>query len=457
MLLRIKLATLLAVTATLASCPPSMAQPGHAQPSSRSEQVSFSREGLSFPTLVTSPGTPGRHPAVVLISGSGASDANNMLPEAQAFARAGIVALTYRKRTEGYSKFHRDYTQLADDALAGLALLRNRPDVDPARIGVFGFSEGGWVAPLAATRSAEVRFLITVGANGLTPAQQETWAIANRARRHGLQGSLNHFLRTAMRQVTEGGVFPEPFYDPVPTLAKVTVPVLAVWGGYDVLTPPGESLEVYRDTFARTGHRHHTLKTFPDGQHRVLGTDDRGFTKRADYQPGYLDLLGDWVNNTAFSTAASTVDAPAKQEARTLPREPLSWWETGWLQLAALAVMLLGFLGFGIGALRRTRSVRPARWLAGLGGVALLGALGYFGFLFSSNASVVGGPIILGRPLPYLVLQLLWLATVAAGVRTALAWRRERAQVTARVRLPLLLAGTAVLVPFGLYWGLLLP
>ncbi|MGO1053506.1 dienelactone hydrolase family protein [Crossiella sp. CA198] len=453
MLLRIKLATLLATVATLAS-----ALPGHAQPAAKAEQTSFTRDGLSFPAIVTSPGTPGRHPAVVLISGSGATEADNMLPEAQAFARAGIVALTYRKRTEGYSKVHRDYTQLADDALAGMTqLLKNRPDVDPARIGLLGFSEGGWVAPLAATRSDAVKFLITVGANGLTPARQETWAVANRVRWHGIQGSMGHLLHTAMRQVTEGGVFPEPFYDPVPTLAKVTVPVLAVWGGYDVLTPPGESLEVYRDTFARTGHRHHTLKTYPDGQHRILGTDDRGFTKRADYQPGYLNLLGEWVNTVAFGPPVSTVDAAAKQDARTLPREPLGWWEAGWLQLAVLALLLIAFLGYGIGALRRTRSVRPARWLAGLGSAAVLGALGYLGFLFTSNAFHVGGPIILGRPLPWLAVQLLWVATVVAGVLTALAWRREKANVTARFRLPLLLAGTAVLVPFGLYWGLLLP
>lgn len=455
MLLRIKLGTLLAAAATLACLLPAL--PAAAQPAPRTEDTSFQRDGLSFPAKISTPGTPGRHPAVVLISGSGETGAESMLPEAEAFAKAGIVALTYRKRTVGYSKFHRDYGQLAEDALAGLALLKQRPEVDPARIGVFGFSEGGWVAPLAASRSAEVKFLITVGANGLTPAVQETWAVANRVRYRGVAGSLGGFLRTAMRQVTEGGVFPEPFHDPAPALAKVTVPVLAVWGGLDVLTPPGESLEVYRDTFARTGHRHHTLKVFPEGQHRVLGTDDGGFTKRADYIPGYLELLGTWVNTVAFGPAVSTVDAPAPQAARTLPREPLAWWEAGWIQLAVLALLLVSFLGYGVGAWRRGRSVRPARWLAGLGAAALLGTLGYFVFLFSSNAFHVGGPMILGRPLPWLLIQLLWLATLVAAVCTALAWRREAGAVTARIRLPLLLAGAVAAVPYGLYWGFLLP
>ncbi|WP_086786776.1 alpha/beta hydrolase family protein, partial [Crossiella equi] len=398
--------------------------------------------GLTFPARLHLPGSPGRHPAVVLVSGSGETDEHNLAPEAQAFARAGIVALTYRKRTEGYSKVRRDYRQLAQDALAGLALLRGRPEVDPGRLGVWGFSEGGWVAPLAASLSPDVRFLITVGANGLTPARQETWAVANRVRHHGIRGSMGGFLRTAMRQVTEGGVFPEPFHDPVPALASIRVPVLAVWGGLDVLTPPGESLEVYRDTFARTGHTHHTLKVYPQGQHRILGSDDGGFTKRADYQPGYLDYLGHWVNTVAAGAAVSTVDEPAPQSARSLPREPLAWWERGWLQVGVL-VLLLGT--FTTGLFRA--STRPARWLSGLALATLLGAVGYFGFLLTSNAMNVGGPVLLGRPLPWLVLQLLAVATAVAGAWTALGVRRA----------PVLTGAAAVFVPFALYWGLLLP
>ena len=84
---------------------------------------------------------------------------------------------------------------LADDALAGLRLLRTRADVDPARLGMWALSEGAFVAPLAASRSTEVKFLITVGAVGMTPAVQTAWAYGERLRHAGVSGSLVHTMR----------------------------------------------------------------------------------------------------------------------------------------------------------------------------------------------------------------------------------------------------------------------
>ena len=105
---------------------------------------------VSLPAKIMAPvGFSGPRPAVVLIQGAGPRDVDAYLPEAEAFARAGIVALIYQKRTAGYTPVSRSYADLAADALAGVQLLRSRPDVDPSRIGLWGYSEGGWVAPLA--------------------------------------------------------------------------------------------------------------------------------------------------------------------------------------------------------------------------------------------------------------------------------------------------------------------
>ncbi|HEX4702424.1 MAG TPA: alpha/beta hydrolase, partial [Pseudonocardiaceae bacterium] len=128
--------------------------------------------GVVLQGSVVGPAAAGHHPAMVMLSGAGSGGRTELLPEAEAFARHGIVTLVYDKRTVGYSFFHRDYSVLADDALAGLRLLRTRADVDPARVGLWALSEGAFVAPLAADRSTDVKFLITVGAVGVTPAEQ---------------------------------------------------------------------------------------------------------------------------------------------------------------------------------------------------------------------------------------------------------------------------------------------
>ena len=85
----------------------------------------------------------------------------------EAFARHGIVTLIYDKRRVGYSLLRRDFVLLAADAVAAVALLLTRGDVDPSRLGLWAQSEGAYVAPLACRRSSAVKFVITVGAVGV--------------------------------------------------------------------------------------------------------------------------------------------------------------------------------------------------------------------------------------------------------------------------------------------------
>ena len=69
------------------------------------------------------------------------------------------------------------------------------------------------------------------------------------------------------------------------------------------------------------------------------------------------------------------------------------------------------------------------------------------------------GPVLAGRPLPWLALQGLAVAAVTAALATAMAWSRAAANLPRgeRVRLGLLLSARAMFVPWAFYWGLLLP
>src|SRR5262249_38161797 len=93
------------------------------------------------------------------------------------FLRAqGIAVLGYDKRGVGESTG--DWRQaslqdLADDAIAAVRFLKARRDIDANRIGVFGGSQGGWIAPLAATRSADIKFVISICGPAVSPSEQE--------------------------------------------------------------------------------------------------------------------------------------------------------------------------------------------------------------------------------------------------------------------------------------------
>ena len=137
------------------------------------------------------------------------------------------------------------------------------------------------------------------------------------------------------------------------------------------------------------------------------------------------------------------------------------------MQLVVFALFAVAFAGYPLVALvRRVRGrahLAPGSWTARLlavsGTVAALGLFVYVPYLLIGNAKdAVPGPVVAGRPLPWLLLQALALTAVVASVATAEAWRKtsNSASRGERLRLGLLLAGGVVFVPWAFYWGLLM-
>ena len=100
---------------------------------------------------------------------------------AERFARAGIAALIYDKRGVGQSTGDwqkAGFEDLATDALAGIHFLQTLPEINRDKIGIFGHSQGGMLAPLVAARTP-LAFVIGSAAGGIDPAQIEEYSIAN--------------------------------------------------------------------------------------------------------------------------------------------------------------------------------------------------------------------------------------------------------------------------------------
>ncbi|GAA4561753.1 alpha/beta hydrolase family protein [Planotetraspora kaengkrachanensis] len=442
-------------------------------PDLRSVEVTFSGGGgLTFHGSVLSPGDakPGR-PGVVLIHGAGTgTPRTKLMVEAVEFARRGMSVLIYDKRSVDYSLFRRSYSLLADDALGAVAALRSQPGVDPAKVGIWGLSEGGWVAPIAAARSADVAFVVLVGANGLPPLRQQTWAVAAGLRKAGVSGSLvDRTELNLYRAIADGGMFPEPYYDPEPTIAAVKQPVLAIWGTHDLLTPPVESPPIFARALEGGGNENYTFRFFPDADHAAHWTPDGGVTRLPELAPGYADQVGTWVDavTSGRPPATGTAGPAPVQDSLTVPVSPPAWWESAPVQLGALLLFVVAFTAYPLVALvRRIRGgsrepvTRAARLVSATGIAVVLGSFAYLLFLVMTGGKLaVTGPVLAGRPVIWLVLQALAVVSAAATVRTAVAWRRARGSTSRgeRVRLGLLLAGGLAFIPWAVYWGLLLP
>lgn len=241
------------------------------------QDVEFRSDTLRLAGTLYLPQRAAAAPAVVLIHGSGETDRTSLRYYAEMFAQNGIVALVYDKRGVGASQGAKlawrnfSLTDLAADAAAGARFLRTRREVDSARVGFFGVSQGGWVAPLAAELLGDARFVITVSASLTTVAEDNVFERAARLRREGFSTAdveasrAMHEKDIALSRTGAGFIDferaweanesalwfrrvyldPSPVaadhryrlwyrtvmdFDPVPVWRKITAPVLLIFG-----------------------------------------------------------------------------------------------------------------------------------------------------------------------------------------------------------------------------------
>ncbi len=119
-------------------------------------------DGVLLYARLTLPAGDGPHPAVILAHGSGDDAATRTYRTADLYPLFGIASLVYDKRGTGASggTFTMDFELLANDLVAAADWLTAQPVIDETRIGVSGYSQGGWIGPLAASKSQRFAFVI---------------------------------------------------------------------------------------------------------------------------------------------------------------------------------------------------------------------------------------------------------------------------------------------------------
>jgi hypothetical protein len=275
--------------------------------------------GVVLHGLVVAPTPNGkRRPTLVMLEGAGNRGRQELQPAAKAFARRGVMTLIYVKRTVGYNLLRRDYGLLADDAVAAIALLASRGDVDRSRLGLWAQSEGAYVAPLACRRSSAVKFVITVGAVGVSPAVQTAWGYDQFLRHAGVATALPHTLEiTALRTMISPGLFPEANFDPVPAWQRVRQPVLSEWGEFDQVALPRESSTAIEGALRRGSNTRYTMRFIGGVRHNLNLTVNGGFDRISLLPADYGAYERHWIDDMA-RTEPSRLGTPPTTE--TPPR-----------------------------------------------------------------------------------------------------------------------------------------
>lgn len=310
------------------------------------ETVHFASGDITLAGTLVFPEGSQPHPAVVLVHSSGPQKRD--LFTARWFAAEGIAALAYDKRGVGESggDFRKvPFMELCDDGLGAIKYLKSRKEIDAKRIGVWGLSQGGWLGPLAASRSTDVTFVIAVSGPGVSPGEQMIVYYANELREQGVdEGDVREastvrrdiwsymssgrgydktkaeldgartkrwFSQARVQQDDSFGSLPTPaelskplgrsaiwfkqeaVYDPVPALRALRVPALFLFGDHDQLIPVDESVAVIQRVLVEDKHSDFKILVFPNVDHemRLVTSEARG-----KIDPEYLKAMRDWLS-----------------------------------------------------------------------------------------------------------------------------------------------------------------
>lgn len=319
------------------------------------EEVVFSNKGVTLAGTLTLPGKSGRHPAVVLLHGSGPLNRDQEIFGMKPFwiiadhlTRRGIAVLRYDSRgVGGSSGVAYQYTLLdvADDALAAIRYLRTRDEINPAQIGLCGQSQGAVVAPLAASRSEHVAFIICLAGIGLPgeeahiaqmisiaradgASERETEGIAENLkqiigliREEADEAEIRPLISTmlqnqaaSMSQEDEAldahvdcalSLYKSPWfrffidYDPKPALERVKCPMLFLFGELDTQVPAEVNSKAIVDVLKKSGKEDYTLEIIPKANHGFqsarTGSPSEYMSLEKEFVPGFLEHISEWI------------------------------------------------------------------------------------------------------------------------------------------------------------------
>jgi uncharacterized protein len=272
------------------------------------EAVTFADGDVRLAGTVYAPRAAGTYPAVIFVHGSGAEGRWASAYLADYVARHGVVALIYDKRGVGASGGNWQTStlqDLANDARAGVDLLAHRSDVDPARIGVYGHSQGGELAAPIAANNPQVGWVIAadgpIGPQYLQDLYRVDTMLAtmysgkNLADAEALYAEFVDVARAGTphdklrADIAAAGNAPwladlaipddsnwiwgwyakAGNYDSTQAWAAVSVPVLLLFGGADALVPAQASVAQTVAALKSHGNERVIVRIFPGADHTL--------------------------------------------------------------------------------------------------------------------------------------------------------------------------------------------
>lgn len=318
----------------------------------RREEVTFRDRDVALSGTLVLPRGKGPHPALIRIQGAGPQTRRNAFDGW--FAYHGVAYLSFDKRGTGTSTGdwrEAGISELADDVLAAVRFMRQRNDIDPDQIGIEGDSEGGWIAPVVATRDPRIKFVVIWAGPAMDYVPELMNEVEEGMKARGLSGDelkkALEFKRRALTMLADGAglndeawakfqAFVGPYRNEkwFPYLREpeqrgwpqkklylmaqikssefwrqVKIPVLALYGGKDLNVPAAKNVSALTQALTAGSNQDFTVKVFPDANHDGFETTD-GMPDAE--QARYLTRLVPGLVNTQITWVLAHLRVPAR-------------------------------------------------------------------------------------------------------------------------------------------------
>jgi hypothetical protein len=314
------------------------------------QERTFQNGAVTLSGTLYTPKSEGRVPLVIAFHAASSPTRDNPLYAhlREILPPLKIAVFIFDRRGSGKSggKLEdSDYTMLADDGIAAQRMLMQDPRIDPRRVGFWGLSQGGWLSLLAASRSPNAAFAISISAPLTTPDVQMNFAVANILRIKGYsQSDIDQAVaaRTAVDDFERGKrdrastqkildaaatqpwfkliymdkTFKDPQqsrwakemrHDPLATLDAVKQPALVIYGSVDPWVPVQTSIERLRAGAARhpkidmavIAGADHAMSTSVSAAEQI---DPVLSAHEAPQSAEYFSLLGAWLTKQGIAS-----------------------------------------------------------------------------------------------------------------------------------------------------------
>ena len=272
-------------------------------------------------TLTRPSNARGRLAAVVTITGSGQQDRDEYIPYAggirlfrqvaDTLSRRGIAVLRLDDRGIGASGGDPGISSsadFADDIRAAIAFLRARSDIDPARIGLIGHSEGAAIAPMVAATDPRLKAIVLMAGPGepgieISMAQNRYIVERDSTLTPAKRDSILRAARAALDPAKQTNPWIKAWmeYDPAPVARRVKTPTLILQGATDRQVPVDQA-DKLAALIRASGNSDVTVRVIPATNHLFVDDPSGDFmsydklrTNRVG--PNVLGPLADWLVN----------------------------------------------------------------------------------------------------------------------------------------------------------------